>query len=70
MAQTDWIVLELIRPSRKEKPTNCGTEAADVTANFLAGKLKCESTEDVGTFATTMTSQHLSTQSVASSATV
>ena len=23
----------------QEKPTNCGTKAADVLANFLAGKL-------------------------------
>ena len=24
---------------KQEKPTNCGTQAADVLANFLAGKL-------------------------------
>ena len=43
---------------RQEKHTNCGTEAADVLANFnfLAGKLQCESTEYFGGVATTMTS--------------
>ena len=46
------------------------TKAADVLANFLAGKLLCESTENFGAVATAMTSQRLSIQSVAASATV
>ena len=45
---------------KQEKPTNCGTKAADV---FLAGKLKCKSTEYFGAVSTTTTSQRLSIQS-------
>ena len=55
---------------QQEKPTNCGTKAADVRANFLNGKLLCESTEYFGAFTTTVSSQRLSLQSVAPSATV
>ena len=40
---------------KQEKPTNCGIKAADVLAIFFTGKLKCESTEYFGGFATTMT---------------
>ena len=55
---------------QQEKPTNCGTKTADVVANFLPGKLLCGTTEYFGEFATTMTSQRLSVQSVAPAATV
>ena len=55
---------------KQEKPTNCGTKAADVLANVLAGKLSCESTEYLVAFATTMISHRLSVQSVAPSASV
>ena len=41
---------------------------ADVLANFLAGKLHCESTEYFGEFATTMISARLSLQGAAPSA--
>ena len=41
---------------KQEKPTICGTKAADVLDKFLAGK-QCESTEYFVAFATTMTSQ-------------
>ena len=51
----------------QEKPKQ--TKAADVLANFLAGKLECQFTEYFGAFATTMTSQRLSIPDVASSAT-
>ena len=54
----------------QENPTNCGSKASDVLGNFIAGKLLCESTEYFIAFATTMTSQRLSIQSVAPSATV
>ena len=56
--------------TKQEKPTNRGTKAADVLANFLAGKLQCESIEYFSAFATTMTSVRISFQSVAPSATV
>ena len=36
----------------------------DVLANFLAGKLECQSTEYFGAFATTLISQRLSLQRV------
>ena len=49
----------------QEKPTDCGTKAADVLAIFFG-----ESTKYFATFATAMTSQHLSIQNVAPSATV
>ena len=55
---------------KQEKPTNCGTKAADVLADFLAGKLKCESTDNFGAVATAMTSQRVSNQRVAASATI
>ena len=51
-------------------PTNCGTKAVDVLSNSSAGKLSCESNEYSGAFATTMTSQRLSVQSVAPSTSV
>ena len=60
----------LFEKYKQEKTTNCGTRAVDVLTNFLAGKLECESTEYFGAFATTMTSQRLSVQSVVPSATV
>ena len=44
--------------------------AADLLANFLAGKLEWESTEYFGAYATTMILQRLSIQSVAPSLTV
>ena len=53
----------------KQAP-NCVTMAADVLDKFLASKLDCESSEYFGAFATTMTSQRLSIQSVAPSAAV
>ena len=56
--------------AQQEKLTNCWTKAGDVLANLLAGKLKRESSENVGAFATAMTSQRLSIQNVAPSATV
>ena len=55
---------------KTRKAHNCGTKAADVLSNFLAGKLYCESTEYFGEFATTMISQRLSLQGAAPSATV
>ena len=39
----------------QEKPTNYGTKVADVLANFLAGKLSCESNEYFGALATNVT---------------
>ena len=56
--------------TKQEKPTNCGTKVADVQAQFLGGKLSCESTEYFGAFATTTTSLCLSVQSAVPSATV
>ena len=55
---------------KQAKPTTCGTKATDVLANFLAGKLYCESTEHFDAFATTMISQLLSLRGVDPSATV
>ena len=52
----------------KKSPQNCGTKAADVLANSLAGKR--QSTEYFGAFATTMTTQRLPIKSVAPSAAV
>ena len=60
----------LLGKAKQEKLTNCGTNAADVLANVLAGKLQCKSTEYFGAFATTLTSQRLAIQSVAPSATI
>ena len=56
-------------PHKQENPTNSGNRAADVIANFLSGQLKCESTEYLCGFATTITSQRLSIQNVSPSAT-
>ena len=54
----------------QEKPTNCGTKAADALAKFLAGKRNANPLNTYfGAFATTMTSQRLSFQSLAPSAT-
>ena len=52
------------------KALNCGTKAADVLANLLAGILYRESSENVCAVATALTSQCMSIQSVAPSATV
>ena len=55
---------------QQEKSANCGTKAADVVANFLPAKFNANALIYFGAFATTMTSQRLSIQSVAQFATV
>ena len=51
---------------QQEKPTNCGTKAADVLANFYPANFNASPLN----MTTTLTSQRLSIQSVAPSATV
>ena len=53
----------------QEQSTNCGTKAADVSDNFLASKHNANPPNILVHFATTMTSQRLSVQSTATSAT-
>ena len=53
-----------------EKPINCGTKATGVLANFWPANFNAGLLKYFGAFATNITSQRLSIQSIAPSATV